>query len=131
MISITLFEHQKRAYPELRWDRDQLAFEQIERLNECAGAQQVQHLKATYLLVVILGWTTCESKLFSESPTDPGARPKPVLADARIGELSKLRSDSCSTYLCESLDEVYGLLSPATPQDLMMLAAFSCPLDIS
>lgn len=57
MRTITLFEHQKRAYTELQWGLDDPALEQIERLNEAAGAELMRlgrsYLKATQFVGVV------------------------------------------------------------------------------
>lgn len=57
MNTITLFEHQKRAYIELGWSPDHPGLEGIEQINETAGVELVQltykHLKATQFVGVI------------------------------------------------------------------------------
>jgi hypothetical protein len=55
--TITLFEHQKRAYTELGWGLDHPALEAIEELNSGTSADLVKlehkHLKATQFVGVI------------------------------------------------------------------------------
>jgi 5-methylcytosine-specific restriction enzyme subunit McrC len=80
--TITLFEHQKRAYAELGWDADHSALAQIEQLNEAADTTLLQlgyrHLKATQFVGVLrLGDVTVQ--ILPKIDYDPGGDPEAAL----------------------------------------------------
>ena len=65
MPTATLFEHQKRSYADLDWDRDHPALAQLEQLNADAGAELIHlgrnYLRATQFVGVIrVGQTTLQ-----------------------------------------------------------------------
>ncbi len=91
MPTITLFEHQKRAYAQLGWTPDHPALEQLENLNQANGLELIRlghkHLQATQFVGVLrFGETTFQvlPKIDWNPTGDPDAPPDSIPHQAAV-----------------------------------------------